>query len=184
MLKQVQKGFTLIELMIVVAIIGILAAIAIPAYQDYTIRSQVTEGLNLAGSIKAAVAETFAQTGTWPDELKDIGVVDANGNETPPMGKYVKSVDMIGPGTIQIIYASKTSGPAFQANELIDGKTLSLQAYVSQNQDVVWRCGRGLPPTGDGTTKDLDAAGLPSADSDANTNITAKYTPTACRLVQ
>ncbi len=66
MLKQVQKGFTLIELMIVVAIIGILAAIAIPAYQDYTIRAQVTEGLNLAASVKAAVAETYANTGTWP----------------------------------------------------------------------------------------------------------------------
>jgi type IV pilus assembly protein PilA len=183
MLKQVQKGFTLIELMIVVAIIGILAAIAIPAYQDYTIRSQVTEGLNLAGAVKAAVAETFAQTGTWPDSLTDVGIVDAAGAETPPMGKYVAKVDMIGPGTIQITYASKTTGAAFQGNELIDTKTLSLQAYVSKNQDVVWRCGRGLPPTGDGTTTDTDAAGQASTDSDANTSITAKYTPTACRLI-
>ena len=65
-MKTIQKGFTLIELMIVVAIIGILAAIAIPAYQDYTIRSQVTEGLNLAGAVKAAVAETYARPGVWP----------------------------------------------------------------------------------------------------------------------
>ena len=71
MLKSVQKGFTLIELMIVVAIIGILAAIAIPAYQDYTVRAQVTEGLNLAGDLKAAVAEDFANTGLWPADRTD-----------------------------------------------------------------------------------------------------------------
>ena len=66
-MKTMQKGFTLIELMIVVAIIGILAAIAIPAYQDYTIRAQVTEGLNLAGAVKAAVAETLCRrSGAWP----------------------------------------------------------------------------------------------------------------------
>jgi type IV pilus assembly protein PilA len=184
MLKQVQKGFTLIELMIVVAIIGILAAIAIPAYQDYTIRSQVTEGLNLAGAVKAAVAETFAQTGRWPKTLTDIGMVAADGvTETPPMGKYVKSVDFIGPGTIQILYASKTTAPGFQANELINAKTLALQAWVSTNQDVVWRCGRANPPVGDNTIVNTDAAKVASTDSSAaaSTNITPKYTPAACR---
>ena len=69
-----QKGFTLIELMIVVAIIGILAAIAIPAYQDYTIRAQVSEGLTLSSDIKAGVAEFMAQTGDWPLDLAEAGL--------------------------------------------------------------------------------------------------------------
>jgi len=94
MMKQIQKGFTLIELMIVVAIIGILAAIAIPAYQDYTIRSQVTEGLNLAGDLKAGVAEWYAQTGEWPTDETDLGTSSAS-----KTGKYVTSV-AIDTGTI------------------------------------------------------------------------------------
>ena len=183
MLKQVQKGFTLIELMIVVAIIGILAAIAIPAYQDYTIRSQVTEGLNLAGAVKAAVAETYAQTGTWPTTLKALGIVDAGGNPTPPTGKYVKTVDVPGfNGTILITYASKTGGAGFQANEVINGKTLALQPYVSKNQDVVWRCGAAAPPTANGQNVDTDAAGAASTPSDANTNVLPKYLPATCRF--
>ncbi|HEY4644760.1 MAG TPA: pilin [Steroidobacteraceae bacterium] len=179
MLKTVQKGFTLIELMIVVAIIGILAAIAIPAYQDYTIRSQVTEGLNLAGAIKAAVAETFAQTGTWPTTLTELGIVDSGGTETPPQGKYVSGVDMVGAGTIQITYSSPTSGG--QANEVLDTETLSLQAWVSQNGDIVWRCGNSEPPDAGGNTVDSDAAGTPSVDSAANSTVLDKYMPAVCR---
>ncbi len=181
MLKQVQKGFTLIELMIVVAIIGILAAIAIPAYQDYTVRSQVTEGMNLAGALKAAVAERYAQTGNWPTTLTQLGIVDGTGTETPPSGKYVSKVDLTGNGTIQITYASKTGGAGFQANEVINAKTLALQPFVSKNQDVIWRCGAALAPTGNGSSPN-DSAGAASADSATATNVLPKYTPSACRL--
>ena len=75
-MTKLQKGFTLIELMIVVAIIGILAAIAIPAYQDYTIRAQVSEGLNLAAAAKAAVAESFLNTGEAPADRTEAGFAD------------------------------------------------------------------------------------------------------------
>jgi type IV pilus assembly protein PilA len=181
MLKHVQKGFTLIELMIVVAIIGILAAIAIPAYQDYTVRSQVTEGMNLAGAVKAAVAERYAQTGTWPTTLTQLGIVDAANVETPPTGKYVSKVDLQGNnGTIVITYASKTFGAGFQANEVINNKTLALQPFVSKNQDVIWRCGRAVAPTGGGATN-ADSLGTASTDSAGATTVLAKYTPAACR---
>jgi type IV pilus assembly protein PilA len=169
MLKKVQKGFTLIELMIVVAIIGILAAIAIPAYQDYTIRSQVTEGLNLAGALKAAVAESYAQTGEWPDDLTAAGIVDSGGAETPPSGKYVTGVD-INNGTIEITYGG-------QANANITGNLLALIPMVSANDDVVWLCGYN-----DGTNMN-PAPADPANDAAPATvsDVLPKYLPQSCR---
>jgi type IV pilus assembly protein PilA len=177
MKKAIQKGFTLIELMIVVAIIGILAAIAIPAYQDYTIRSQVTEGLNLAGAVKAAVAERLAQTGVWPTTLTQIGIVNAGGVETPPAGKYVSGVNMAGAGTLSITYSSVAGG---QANAVINGGVLALQPFLSSNQDVIWRCGRAAAPAQAGVVN-TDAAGTASVDSFGLTTILPKYVPATCR---
>ncbi|HEU4690627.1 MAG TPA: pilin [Vicinamibacterales bacterium] len=176
-MKAIQKGFTLIELMIVVAIIGILAAIAIPAYQDYTVRSQVTEGLNLAGAVKAAVAETVAQTGQWPTSLKQIGIVDQNNNPTPPVGKYVSGVTILGNSGVQITYSSQNGG---QANAVINAKTLVLQPFLSGNQDVVWRCGTAATPSLAGITAQ-DALGGTSQESVTTTTVTAKYLPATCR---
>ena len=84
-MKNVQKGFTLIELMIVVAIIGILAAIAIPAYQDYTIRSKVTELINAAGVCKTSVAEYYQSKGALPTNVAEAGCSDVGtANSLPP----------------------------------------------------------------------------------------------------
>src|SRR6186997_616900 len=112
-MKAIQKGFTLIELMIVVAIIGILAAIAIPAYQDYTIRAQVTEGLNLAGAVKAGVAESYAQRGVWPANNTEAGL---DATATNISGKYVDGISVTN-GVITITYGK-------QSNNSINGSTL------------------------------------------------------------
>ena len=87
-MKFVQKGFTLIELMIVVAIIGILAAIAIPAYQDYTIRAQVTEGINLADAVKVAVADYYTQNGVFPAAGLTTAAPTGLGFTAASTGKY------------------------------------------------------------------------------------------------
>ena len=96
MLKNIQKGFTLIELMIVIAIIGILAAIAIPAYQNYTIRSQVTEGLSLADGWKTSISEYYAQNGSFPSLSSTTGGPGTIAVSGASSGKYVGTVAVAG----------------------------------------------------------------------------------------
>ena len=164
-MKKIQQGFTLIELMIVVAIIGILAAIAIPAYQDYTVRAQVTEGLNLASDLKAAVAEQFANTGVWPATEVILGV--AEGSKT---GKYVADID-VSNGLISITYGLQANATALAPAQA----RLDLRPMVSVNQDVIWVCGYRVPPVGA-----VEPAGGP-ADALAST-VLPKYLPSNCRL--
>jgi len=129
-MKKVQQGFTLIELMIVVAIIGILAAVAIPAYQDYVIRSKVAEGLSLAAGAKTAVTETNASTGNLPGSNAAAGLPIA----TDISGNAVTSVTVGAGGTITILYNATLGG-----NPTFNGQTITLTPTVNPGS-VVWRC--------------------------------------------
>ncbi len=125
-----QSGFTLIELMIVVAIIGILAAIAIPAYQDYTIRSKVTEGLNLASAAKTGVTEYVVSEGEFPASNDEAGVAAAGDIR----GNYVTSVTVGSPdGIITIVYSNPDE---------IAGNTIVLSPWTTGGS-VMWSCDQG-----------------------------------------
>ncbi|ENV9269021.1 pilin, partial [Neisseria gonorrhoeae] len=129
-MNTLQKGFTLIELMIVIAIVGILAAVALPAYQDYTARAQVSEAILLAEGQKSAVTEYYLNHGKWPKDNTSAGVASASDIK----GKYVQSVTVAnGVVTAEM----KPSG----VNKEIQGKRLSLWAK-RQDGSVKWFCGQ------------------------------------------
>lgn len=128
-----QQGFTLIELMIVVAIIAILAAIALPAYQDYVARSQVSEGMSLASGTKTAVAEYYANYGAWPATNAAAGVAPA-GSIT---GKYVSSTTVGGNGVITVAFATSS------ASSKISGSNLTMTP-ADRGGSTAWTCGGSL----------------------------------------
>ena len=172
-MKSVQKGFTLIELMIVVAIIGILAAIAIPAYQDYTIRSKVTEGLNLAASAKIAVAEGF--------QSNDMNGVSAaatawNAPNFSP-SKYVSDI-AINPATgeITVTYGPNTPQISTQTLNLLPQQNVGgtyLALAAGQPGNIDWACSSVSANTATGRTPAMVA---PTVGT-----LLAKYAPTECK---
>lgn len=135
-MKKIQQGFTLIELMIVVAIIAILAAIAIPAYQDYLIRSQVSEAASLSAGAKTAVAEYYAQYGVAPTTNAAAGI---EATDTNIKGNYVKSVKVGANGAITTLFSNAAP---FKANKALDTKVLVLTPTFNAGS-TSWSCATG-----------------------------------------
>lgn len=146
-IRQKRRGFTLLELMIVVAIIGILAAIAIPQYQNYVIRSQVTEGLNLAGGAKQAVAEYYMTKDSFPTSNAKAGLASSENIN----GKYVSEVTISGGGIIKATFSngdgntddSKDNNGDQEANDVLDGEVLALSPAEGEGNGLSWSCGGG-----------------------------------------
>ncbi|HEZ6868342.1 TPA: pilin [Neisseria meningitidis] len=163
-MNTLQKGFTLIELMIVIAIVGILAAVALPAYQDYTARAQVSEAILLAEGQKSAVTEYYLNHGEWPANNSSAGVATSSKIK----GKYVKEVTVAN----GVVTATMLSSGV---NKEIQGKKLSLWAK-RQDGSVKWFCGQ--PVTRDapaGTNNDEVKAAT------GNEKIDTKHLPSTCR---
>ncbi|EMT8636445.1 pilin [Neisseria gonorrhoeae] len=160
-MNTLQKGFTLIELMIVIAIVGILAAVALPAYQDYTARAQVSEAILLAEGQKSAVTEYYLNHGKWPANNGDAGVASS---PSDIKGKYVESVT-VEKGVVTA--EMKSDG----VNKEIQGKRLSLWGR-REDGSVKWFCGQPVKRT---------AADDVNADGTDNKKIDTKHLPSTCR---
>jgi type IV pilus assembly protein PilA len=167
-----QSGFTLIELMIVVAIIGILASIGVSSYQTYAVRAQVTEGLNFAGNAKVPIVDAYTMTGEAPANRTAAGFT---GDASDTYGKYVKSVDIVN-GRLEVTFGN-------DANAIIGNATLSVTPYETPDGSVVWRCGASEVPTSPNGTalSTIGSSGAGNAAIYAVSTVDSRYLPSTCR---
>lgn len=162
-MPKTSKGFTLIELMIVIAIIGILSSLAISAYQTYTVRAQVSEGLNMAAGAKVPITDAYTNDGTAPADRAAAGMSPL---ATDTRGSFVSGV-AINNGRVDITFG----GPLAHAE--IVGQTVSLTPYETAGNTIVWRCGAAPAPTG--------GALLNGGANHQGPTVATRYLPTVCR---
>ena len=166
LMSRNQKGFTLIELMIVVAIIGILASLAISAYQTFTVRAQVAEGINMAAGAKAPVIDAFNNDGEPPAGRVEAGMSLL---ATDTRGKYVASVNIVN-GRVDVTFGNDAHAEIF-------GQTISFTPFTSAGGSFIWHCGNAPGPGGGAvllTGNSVTSAHLaPTVDN--------RYLPTSCR---
>jgi len=164
-MSKLNKGFTLIELMIVVAIIGILASIAVSAYQTYTVRAQIAEALTMAAGAKAPIVDAFNMTGMPPIDRAAAGMTPA---ATDTQGHYVAQVE-VDNGRVDITFGN-------EAHQDIFGETISFTPYMTASGGVIWRCAGAPAPAG---SVEMSGGGVTAVHVDPT--IDSRYLPSSCR---
>jgi len=165
--RKLEKGFTLIELMIVVAIIGILASLAVSAYQTYTVRSQVAEAINMATHAKVPIVDAFNNTGVPPAGRLEAGMSAA---ATDTRGRYVSQVNIVN-GRIDVMMGNFVHADVF-------GDVISFTPYLLPGGGVLWRCGAAAVPGG-GAVLLTDGGGNTAAY--VASTLSSRYMPSTCR---